>query len=145
MSKNRITICLFLIFISIFTLCSCNSNNETTKSPKETIELTENNIDNYVYYTYIYTSNNMSQTRHGITYNAYIIEINFYPKNINVNFENFVVVLGRFAGATDYTYTIYVDQNGYGQYRNQVWIQSGWEQEAFTQQYYNIQGNVLIY
>ena len=49
MSKNRITICLFLIFISIFTLCSCNSNNETTKSPKETIELTENNIDNYVF------------------------------------------------------------------------------------------------
>ncbi len=156
---------LFVIIIIMFSLCSCKSSNldnGQTNLPKETIALTEENIDEYLYYTYIYTFNNLTEKRReyyethsaDITYSAYIIEINFYPKKQNIKFENCIITLGRFVtlpGTSgvycndDYTYTVYVDENGNGQYRNQVWVRGAWEKEAFTKKYYNIQGNVLIY
>ena len=74
---------LFVIITIIFSLCSCKSNdldNKQTNLPKETIVLTEENIDDYLYYTYIYTFNNLIETRHSVEYKAYILEINFYPK-----------------------------------------------------------------
>lgn len=142
---------LFVFILLLFSLSSCSdgntggTNNEDTNPPKQTVALTEENIDDYFYYTYIYTFNNLTETRHGIEYKAYILDINFYPKKQNVKFENCVVSLGKFVDVIDYTYTVYINENGNGQLKDQVWVQVGWEKEGFTKQYYSIQGNALIY
>ncbi len=152
MKKVLIIVCMFFIV-----LCGCeNSNNNSSKLPSDVghkIKLSTENIDNYIRYSYIYerTENKeeISENNYTVTYYAYILEIKVYPKINNCKFENASITLGRFVTLTglngvycndDYTYTVYLDETGSGEFRDMIWVRGAWEKEAFTKKYFNVEG-----
>lgn len=158
--KKILKLCISLtLIVQIIILSGCsdnNSNNSNTSMSSEEeittqvekIELTEDNIDEYLYYTYIYNSDNMSKKvyiGHYIYYNAYTLEINFYSKKKNVKFDNCVIALGGYKDSEEYIYTVYINEDGSGQYKNQIWAQVGFEKNVFNKMYYSIQGNIIIF